>query len=82
MIRKNVRGLGDVIENVTTATGVKKVVDTVAKATGKSCGCGERRDSLNRKFPFKKDYGKYSCYSKIPHRFRQCGYPQPRVSVG
>ena len=52
MIRKNVRGLGDVIENVTTATGVKKVVDTVAKATGKSCGCGERRDSLNRKSPF------------------------------
>ncbi len=51
MIRKNVRGLGDVIENVTTATRVKAVVDTVAKAMGKGCGCGSRRDSLNRKFP-------------------------------
>ena len=47
------RGLGDLVEGVTKATGIKKVVDTVSKATGKPCGCAERRDSLNRKFPFK-----------------------------
>jgi hypothetical protein len=29
------------------------VVDTVSKATGKDCGCGRRKDSLNRTFPFK-----------------------------
>jgi len=46
------RGLGDTIERVTTATGIKKVVDTISKATGKPCGCGERRDSLNRVFPY------------------------------
>ena len=48
------RGLGDLVEGVTKVTGIKKVVDTVSQATGKPCGCAERRDSLNRKFPFKK----------------------------
>ena len=46
------KGLGDTIEKITTATGIKKVVDTVAKATGKDCGCNKRRDALNRAFPY------------------------------
>ena len=29
------KGLGDTVEKITKATGIKKVVDTVAKATGK-----------------------------------------------
>ena len=45
------RGLGDSIEKFTKATGIKKVVDTVAKATNTDCGCGKRRDALNRIFP-------------------------------
>tara|TARA_R110000822_G_scaffold210143_1_gene345983 strand:- start:142 stop:297 length:156 start_codon:yes stop_codon:yes gene_type:complete len=48
------QGLGDLVHNVTSATGIKKVVDTFSKVTGKPCGCEERRDSLNRKYPFKK----------------------------
>jgi len=48
------RGLGDTIHKVTKATGIKKVVDTVSRGTGKPCGCAERRDSLNRKFPYSK----------------------------
>jgi len=46
------KGLGDTIEKFTTATGIKKVVDTVAKATNKDCGCGKRKDTLNRMFPY------------------------------
>lgn len=46
------KGLGDTIEKLTTVTGVKKIVDTVAKATGKDCGCAKRRDALNRAFPY------------------------------
>jgi hypothetical protein len=46
------KGLGDTIEKITTATGIKKVVDTVAKATGKDCGCKKRKDALNRAFPY------------------------------
>tara|TARA_R110000796_G_scaffold176860_1_gene293733 strand:- start:5 stop:172 length:168 start_codon:yes stop_codon:yes gene_type:complete len=48
------KGLGDSIEKFTTATGIKKVVETVAKATGKPCGCSKRKDTLNRVFPYKK----------------------------
>ena len=48
------KGLGDTIEKVTKATGIKKVVETVSKATGKPCGCNQRRDSLNRMFPYNK----------------------------
>jgi len=53
VIRKS-RGLGDSIEKFTQATGIKKVVDTVAQATNSDCGCKNRRDSLNRMFPYDK----------------------------
>jgi hypothetical protein len=46
------KGLGDTIEKVTKATGIKKVVDAVSEATGKDCGCAKRRDALNRAFPY------------------------------
>ena len=32
------RGVGDTIEKITKATGIKKIVDTVSKATGQDCG--------------------------------------------
>ena len=35
------KGLGDSVEKITTVTGIKKVVDTVSKATGKPCGRGK-----------------------------------------
>jgi hypothetical protein len=54
MEKKKSKGLGDTIEKITKATGIKKVVDTVSKATGKDCGCGERKDTLNRLFPYDK----------------------------
>jgi hypothetical protein len=49
------KGLGDTIEKVTTATGIKKVVETIAKAAGKDCGCGKRKDTLNRLLPYNED---------------------------
>ena len=49
------RGLGDTIEKFTTATGIKNVVTKVTKAAGvNDCGCGQRRDTLNRVFPYKR----------------------------
>ena len=47
--------LGDVIDLATTVTGVKAGVKAVSKMTGKPCGCEERRDTLNRKYPFTKE---------------------------
>jgi hypothetical protein len=43
------RGLGDLVERVAEKTGVKAVVEKVA---GKDCGCGRRRDKLNKAVPF------------------------------
>ena len=45
-------GLGDSIEKITKATGIKKVVDAISKKTGKDCGCGKRKNNLNRLFPY------------------------------
>ena len=46
-------GLGDTIERITTATGIKSVVDKIAEKTGKDCGCAKRKELLNQKFPYK-----------------------------
>jgi len=43
------KGLGDTIEKVTTATGIKAVVKAVA---GDDCGCEERKQKLNDLFPY------------------------------
>jgi NAD(P)H-nitrite reductase large subunit len=51
--QKKSKGLGDTIENITKATGIKKVVDAISEATGIDCGCGERKDLLNKMFPYK-----------------------------
>jgi len=52
MEKNKSKGLGDTVAKITKATGIKKVVDTVSKATGKDCGCGKRQDTLNRLFPY------------------------------
>jgi hypothetical protein len=54
MRNKKSKGLGDSIEKFTKATGIKRVVNKIAKATGKDCGCNKRKDTLNRFFPYNK----------------------------
>tara|TARA_R100000458_G_scaffold8654_1_gene6838 strand:- start:1739 stop:1903 length:165 start_codon:yes stop_codon:yes gene_type:complete len=54
MKNKKSRGLGDSIEKITKATGIKKVVKKVSEITGKDCGCNKRKDTLNRLFPYNK----------------------------
>ena len=44
------KGLGDTIEKITTATGIKKVVHKIA---GEDCGCNKRKNILNKVFPYK-----------------------------
>jgi len=50
----NSKGLGDSIEKITKATGIKSLTDMAIKATGyKDCGCNDRKSWLNRQFPYK-----------------------------
>ena len=51
-LKKESKGLGDTIEKITEATGIKKAVK---KITGDDdCGCGKRKEKLNKMFPHKK----------------------------
>lgn len=47
------KGLGDVVENITKSTGIKKAVETISKVTGIDCGCEKRKEWLNKKFRLK-----------------------------
>lgn len=46
------KGLGDTIEKVTEATGIKKAVDWFSDKTGIDCGCEERKAKLNKLVPY------------------------------
>ena len=43
------KGLGDSVEKVLKATGIDKVAKTVL---GDDCGCEERKQKLNKMFPY------------------------------
>lgn len=47
---KKAQGLGDTIEQITEATGIKKLVKFIA---GEDCGCEERKKKLNELFPYR-----------------------------
>ena len=44
------KGLGDSVEKITQATGIKKLVEKYGPS---DCGCAQRRDKLNKMFPYK-----------------------------
>ena len=56
------KGLGDTIEKITTATGIKKAVKFLA---GEDCGCNERKEILNKKFR----YNKPECLTEDEYNF-------------
>lgn len=49
--RMKSKGLGDTIEKITKATGIKKLVELAAN--GKDCGCDKRKEALNRLWSYK-----------------------------
>jgi len=59
--KAEMQGLGDLIEKVTEVTGIKDVVKFVS---GEDCGCEERKETLNKLFPFKK---KKECLTEVEY---------------
>lgn len=45
------RPLGDVVADVTHATGLDRLPSAYTLLTGKDCGCDQRREALNRLVP-------------------------------
>lgn len=50
---KKAKGLGDTIEQITTATGIKAVVDKISEVTGLPCGCEDRKETLNKLWSYR-----------------------------
>jgi|TARA_R100001463_G_scaffold19794_6_gene48564 5'(3')-deoxyribonucleotidase len=48
------RGLGDSIAKFTEKTGIKTVVEKVSDGLNIPCGCKNRQEWFNEKFPYKK----------------------------
>jgi len=62
------QGLGDTIEKVTEATGIKKAVKW---AMGEDCGCDERKEKLNQMFRYKVE-----CLTEKDYKYlKQLGNP-------
>lgn len=49
--KTNSKGLGDTVEKITKATGIKKVTKAIF---GDDCGCNERKEKLNELFTYKR----------------------------
>tara|TARA_R100000353_G_scaffold39538_4_gene31378 strand:- start:381 stop:548 length:168 start_codon:yes stop_codon:yes gene_type:complete len=49
------KGLGDTVEKITRATGIKSLTHLAMSAAGyKDCGCDKRKAWLNKQFPYYK----------------------------
>jgi hypothetical protein len=65
MAKRKSKGLGDTIEAITEATGIKQGVEALSKALDWDCGCEERKEKLNALFPYRKP----NCLSEEDYNF-------------
>ena len=64
MAKKKAQGLGDTIEQITEATGIKAAVEMFTKATGVDCKCDERKAKLNELFSYSR---KVNCLTETDY---------------
>jgi len=74
MAKRKAKGLGDTIDQITTATGIKSLVKFVA---GEDCGCNQRKEALNKLFP----YSRPNCLSEPDYNFLKEFFEVTRGSV-
>lgn len=72
--KKKSKGLGDSVESVLEKTGVSKIVKFIA---GEDCGCNERKEKLNKLFP----YNKPECLNENEYNFLKEFYRIDRNTV-
>jgi hypothetical protein len=53
--KKKSIGLGDTVEKITEATGIKKVVEVFSEITGIDCKCEERKSFLNNLWSYRRN---------------------------
>jgi hypothetical protein len=64
MAKQKAEGLGDTIEKITEATGIKAAVEMFTKATGVDCKCEERKAKLNELFSYSR---KVNCLTETDY---------------
>jgi len=71
-MKQKSKGLGDSIERITKATGIKKVVDKISEVTGIDCKCSERKKALNKMFPYSRQFtpDEISIYESVLPRIK------------
>lgn len=71
-------GLGDSIDRFTEFTGIKKLVK---RLFGDDCGCDERREWLNKRFPYAKKMNaeQKSIFEKIYGRIAEGKFSQVKA---
>lgn len=74
MAKRKAKGLGDTIDQITTATGIKSLIKFVA---GEDCGCDQRKEALNKLFP----YSRPNCLSEPDYNFLKEFFEVTRGSV-
>jgi hypothetical protein len=67
-------GLGDTVEKVLEVTGVAKLAKWVM---GEDCGCDERKEKLNKLFPYRKP----ECLLKDEYEYLKEWYSEQRYSL-
>jgi len=67
-------GVGDTVEKITKATGIKRAVEFLA---GEDCGCDERKSVLNRMFPYQKP----NCLTEDEFNYLSDWFSQSRNKV-
>ena len=63
------KGLGDSVEQILKATGIDKVAK---KVLGHDCGCDERKEALNKMFPYARPFtdDELSIYESVLPRIK------------
>ena len=74
---KQSEGVGDTVEKITKATGIKAAVDGVFDALGKDCGCDKRKEVLNKMFP----YNRPNCLTLDEYSYLTDFYAEERNRV-
>lgn len=74
MAKRKAKGLGDTIDQITTATGIKSLIKFVA---GEDCGCDQRKEALNKLFP----YSRPNCLTEPDYNFLKEFFEVTRGSV-
>lgn len=82
-VKPKSKGLGDTIEKITEATGIKKAVEMFSEATGVDCGCDKRKQWLNEKFSYKvrncMTKTEYDLYTKFLKERKENYYSKEQV---